>query len=204
MKIKLLIASSFFFVAPIFATSIPLPYNTGESSTNTVLAGGSVDTHWTAWNGPTIYVAGAPNAAWAVPTTTAAWVTVDPNNGASLNKGSYTENYFVTFNLTGFDPTAVELTGLFAADDELNNIYVNGISTGIFSPYSWSTLQAFTLEQYFVSGNNTIDFNFTNVQGAGGILVEFTSASTTPEPASYALVGLGMAGLALVRKKVSK
>lgn len=204
MKLKTLILSSCFFVAPIFAApNFTLPANTGMTADGFVAKAGSIDANYTAGNKSLVYVLSAPNAAWAVPNAAAGWISMDSISGIGPNNGHYTEDYSVTFNIAdNIDPTTFSITGAFAADDKLNNIFVNNTGTGISASNAFASLHTFTLTG-FVRGQNTIDFNFTNTTGMGGLLVEFTGASTAPEPASYALIGLGLAGIGLLRKKLS-
>jgi len=208
LKLKSLIISSLLVAAPIFAApllpTISMPANTGETAIGTAAAGGSVDLNFTAGDKSVVYVLGSQNAGWvAAPGSSALWIGIDPTTGTGANNGHYTEDYSVSFNIVGFDPNSVTITGVFAADDMLNNIFVNNLSTGISASSAWTSLHTFTLNQGFKAGLNTIDFNFTNTGGIGGLLVEFTSATAAPEPTSYALAGLGLAGLGLLRKKLS-
>jgi hypothetical protein len=204
LKIKSFIASSLFLVAPIFAGNLALPYNTGETAAGTAATAGSLDLHYTAANGSPIYVLSSPNAAWITPAENAAWVGVDSTTGATLNNGRYSESYTVSFYLPeGYDPLSVILTGVFAADDNLDNVWVNCFCTDISEHAAWTSLQAFTLTQGFQTGYNSINFGFTDRSGPGGLLVEFLSATAAPEPGTYALAGLGFIGLGLLRKKLS-
>lgn len=203
MKLTSLIASSLFIVAPVFGSNVPLPYSTGETMIGNVYAAGSIDSSYKALDGSPIYVI-ATNPGWATPNNSSAWVTVDQTNGSTVNSGSYTEDYTVSFTIPStVNPDSVKITGLFAVDNSLDDIYVNNFSTGISSTDAWESLQGFTLDEGFVAGVNTIDFQFTNTSGAGGILVEFKSASAiAPEPASCGLIGLGLAALGLVGNKI--
>jgi hypothetical protein len=56
------------------------------------------------------------------------------------------------------------------------------------------------------TSNNPLAFPDTtdNLQGFFGGNIELSSASTTPEPSSFALFGLGMAVVGLVRRRLSR
>ena len=200
MNLKAIILSSVLFAAPVFAASLPYPFNTGGTINSVALAGGNIDIHYFSADNSPIYVLGTPSATWVKPDTNAAWVGPDTTTG----NGVYTENYEATIDLEGVNPSTFSLTGLVAVDDNLNNIYVNGVANGVTIANGWTSLHSFTLNQGFKIGLNTIDFNLTNTGGPGGILVEFESASLAPEPGSYGLAGLGLVGCGLLRKKFRK
>jgi hypothetical protein len=82
-----------------------------------------------------------------------------------------------TFDLTGFDPRAVELSGSFATDNS-GYIQLNGVTVGPTSS-SNSSLTAFSLTSGFVPGINTLDFIVTNAPPLGeynstGLFVELS------------------------------
>jgi hypothetical protein len=206
LKISSFITSAFLCVAPTFAAIIPLPFNTGVNSNGTVAAGGSVDQHFTSGQTGslnTVFAESLPAGGWVAPDSLSAWVGPDTQSGM-VNNGLYTVDYSVTFNLTGFAPNSVSLTGQISADDYAY-IYLNGVNTGILAA-NFSVWTPFTLNSGFVNGINTIDFKVTNGGGPGGLRVEFASATATatPEPASVALIGLGVSGLALLRRKAAR
>jgi hypothetical protein len=146
------------------------------------------------------------NGAWFSPGTIARYVSPD---AASQGNGVYTVDYSTTIDLTGLDPTSVNITGGWSTDNVGNNIFVNGNSTGFTSP-SFGSLTSFALtgaSGFFHSGVNTIDFQWANQGGPGGLLVEFTSATANaaaagaPEPASLVLFAAGLAGLVVAKRR---
>lgn len=212
MKLRSLLTAAVLCAAPVFAdSSLTLPFDTGVDANGAVAASGTMDIHYSTNAGLPVYIESSLSTNWAGPNGSSTWVGPDTGNGSSLNDGVYTLDYYTTFYIpSDVDASTVTLTGLVAADDLLWDIRVNGASNQVFVPYAYPDFTSFTLDQGFQSGRNTIDFVFSNTGGAGGLDVEFTSVdpsndpAPTPEPASIALVGFGVAGLGLLRRKIKK
>ncbi len=183
-------------------------FNSGVNSLGVALPGGQVDPHYhDTIPANTVYTGN--NGAWLNPGTVAAWIEPDLSSGGSYLSGVYTLDYQTTVDLTGFDPASVSIVGVWATDNFGTNILVNGHATGNTSP-TWSSLTGFTLSGasgFFTPGVNTLDFQWGNGGGPGGLLVEFTSATAnaagtgTPEPATFLLLGAGLAGVGLLRRR---
>ena len=58
---------------------------------------------------------------------------------------------------------------------------------------------------FFVNGVNTIEFQWSNVDGPGGIAVEdLSGTASTPEPATCGLIGLGLGLIGLAGRKLQR
>lgn len=183
----------------MLGSNINPPFNTGENTNLTLATMGVADPHYTAV-GSTVFVLSAPNGGWVGPGAgvIAQYVGPDTGDGSSFMGGVYTLDYLVSFDLTGFDPATVSLSGKWSTDNLGNNIFVNGTATGNTSS-GFGSLSSFTINSGFIAGVNTLDFKWSNQGGPGGILVEFNSATGTasgvPEPSSVFLFSAGLAGL---------
>jgi PEP-CTERM motif len=178
-------------------------FNTGQNSDGTVATQGIADPHYT--NNPnTVFVLSSPNAAWVAPDLNAEYVGPDAGDGSAFDGGNYTLDYLVSFDLTGFDLATVVIDGKWSTDNAGNDIAINGASTGFTSP-GFSSFTGFSISSGFVPGVNTLDFNWANSGGPGGLLVEFTSATgtsaSTPEPATITMLAAGLGALAFGRRR---
>jgi hypothetical protein len=170
----------------------PQTFNTGVDNSGNVLPDNSVDPHYTIFSSPQgnnlpAYVINRtgfpfpPGGAWIPDSSTSAWLSPDPGAFQS-SYGVY--DYRTTVDLTGFDPTTAVLTGRTAVDDNLQNILVNGQSTGISGGFD--TFIPYTIgSSYFHAGVNTIDFLIFEYPCCQGFRNEMSlSAVPSPVPAA--------------------
>lgn len=196
-------AASFIAFTSAVAMGAPIQiYNTGVDANGTVLAAGSVDSHYSAVS-PTsasAYVLGAIAtlpATWIVNTPVSSWIGIDISNGSSVNSGNYTRTYRMTFDLAGLDSNTAQIAGRWAVDNT-GSMYLNGslISTAT----GFSSFTSFSANSGFVEGTNTLDVVFVNQGGPGGIRVEVSgTAEAIPEPGTMFLL-CGGAGLLFAGK----
>jgi probable HAF family extracellular repeat protein len=125
---------------------------------------------------------------WLANTTTALWIGPDSGGNEDTVDSPGVYDYEESFDLTGFDPSTVTLTGSFATDNT-GYIQLNGVTVGPTNASS-KTLTPFTLTSGFNQGINTIDFFVTNgptggAQNPTGLFVELSgtgqqTGKTTP------------------------
>lgn len=221
-----LVAAALAFVTshPGFSAQV---FNTGVATGGGLETAGAQDVHYPllfpstcCFSGIENYVATAPQiafgsysgaAAWMANTATAQWVT-----SGSPHSGAYFE-ISTTFTLTPGDMLAggLQITGLLALSADYDFISLNGVaSTGnSFTTDFGAALHAFTINDGFVAGTNTLKFS---QQWTDGYQITFGNArvgfmvdqlqiaggeggGAVPEPATYTMLSLGLAGLAYRR-----
>lgn len=94
-----------------------------------------------------------PDSQWIGP--------IDNTNGA---EGDYT--YWMSFDLTGFDPATVVLSGSWATDNTGPDMVLNGVSTGLSNAGNFDSLTPFTINSGFVEGSNILEFVVNNAGNA--------------------------------------
>lgn len=181
-------------------------FNTGVDSTGSLLAGGSLDSHYsileTASSGVAIDHYSYPGfGAWLPPTSSSQWIW-ENRNGQPVN---VTRTFRTTFDMSGFELATAVINGRWAADNIGLDILVNGASTGQTIPGSYASFNSwhsFSINSsLLVSGVNTIDFQVQDVGGISGFRAEFLTATAdvaVPDSAAtITLLGavlLGMMG----------
>ena len=196
-------------IAPANAATITGLYNTGTDSSNVSTTGNGADLHWTLLGG-TAYTGGVngnfPIGPWLSETSTSRWITPTQNAADGVAASDYT--YSTTFSLSGFNAATASISGLFAADDKVSSILLNGVqfSTGAVG---FQNFTSFSTSTGFVAGVNTLTFVTHNDGGPAGLRVEVAGtadlAGTVPEPATWGLMiaGFGMVGFAARRRTTS-
>lgn len=191
--------------APAQAAAITTLFSTGVDSAGNPLPDGSVDPHYTVSPGAAAFVIGNPGAVgWVGNTASSSWISATTD--AQPGGGPFT--YTTTFSLAGLNASTAILTGSIAADDQgsiiLNGVVVfNTVPTG---SAPWSFLAPFTITSGFVAGINTLQLDIPNNidgpdDGPSGVQLDISGTASVPEPASMAMLGLGVMALGAIRRR---
>jgi hypothetical protein len=195
------------------ADAAPIPlFNTGVDAAATPLPPGSSDPHWTIISGPGITTPQAavvlrdqggsfgyaqnPNSEWI-------WV-----NAGGVGGVNSPYDFRLTFDLTGFNPSAARITGSWGVDND-GSILLNGsnpLGSGALTldggdvHSNYRAFHSFSITGGFVSGVNTLDFLATDLGVVGGLNVNslvgtVSSDPSAPEPASLILMSIGLSGV---------
>ena len=170
-------------------SALQLVYNTGVDDSGAVLAGGSVDPHYTLLQSPDTMFTG-PDAIvttdiaegyWLPQSDTSKWIAPSANQsypGATPCNEQGTYVWRTTFTLTAEQAASIQLTGGWAADNSGPDVRLNGVSLGLATP-SYSPLTAFTIDSGFIAGKNTLDFEVADVGCPNGLRVELSASDKT-------------------------
>jgi hypothetical protein len=179
-------------------------FDTGEG-----VGVGSADIHYTMTGPVSGAVALAGHPVWAAAPAGTHWI--GPAGGDLNNVAPGTYAYALDFDLTAMDVGTASISGSWASDNG-GEIFLNGVSTGITrasvvsAPWEFQSLAAFTISSGFVTGMNTLEFRIDNTSfGPTGLLVAGLTGSAdampVPEPGVALLVGVGLIGLGVARRR---
>ena len=168
-------------VGPPSTPSIPTLFSTGVNAQGAALASGARgDPHYTLTSVPllastTVQIGASDSQSGTWPTLKPVSAWIMPLGGQGIvPTGSYT--YQTTFDLTGFNPATVVISGQVMADDQVT-IQVNG-AAAVSTSADYNTAVAFKLNTGFTDGVNVLRFYVGNTGGPTGLRVAMTGTAS--------------------------
>jgi hypothetical protein len=131
-----------------------------------------------------------------------AWISATQDNDASDAQGFY--DYTLFFDVLDAEAPGFMVEGQWAVDNEGIEIFINGDPTGNMNTAGFASFTDFSIDSGFIGGLNTLTFRVENAPSSNnptGLHVEFSRFGAIPEPASAVLVVVGVAGLAMRRRR---
>lgn len=135
------------------------------------------------------------------------WISLKPEPPSVPSGEEYM--FSTTFLLTNWMlPDTVRIRGKWSASSPEARILVNGIKTDYILPDGkpFAYLYDFMLIGGFQPGQNTLEFWVPNAYGFDypvglRVYIEEATVAAIPEPATFALLGLGLVALGLLRRR---
>lgn len=168
----------------------PALHNTGVDGSDSLVAAGAAASFWTLSEKPAAAsqaLGSSPfryyNGAYFADTATAAWVSPGSSGSAGAG-GNYV--YSLEVDLGALDPATVTVTGAFGTDND-GAIWLNSespVATTGFAGFGAQT--AFTIDDGWVSGVNTINVRVNNGGDPTAFYVRFDSIEGEPPPVVFA------------------
>lgn len=141
-------------------TAVTTLYSTGCSDEGSVLSPGQEDGHYFITSDSTPLMVMQNHPAWAANDSTSMWIGLSGQGTDNQPGGNY--SFSTTFDMTGWLYETAEVSFTIAVDNELLDVKINGVSTGITSVGHDAFRGPYTINSGFVSGVNQIDFIFQN------------------------------------------
>ena len=142
-------------------------FDTGVDATGAILSGGAADPHYTlpitqeGTPGMNALVASPLSSGWAPNGSSSAWIAPSADQGGSST--SPTGTVSLPNHLQRQRPGGGgKLTGNLGGDDNITDVFINGVSTGYSRANAFASFAPISLTGNLVAGVNTLDFVVAN------------------------------------------
>src|SRR5258706_1559326 len=140
-------------------------FNTGVDPSGIVLANNTPDPHYVitvnAQGGTgTNALAILNHPAWLANDNVSSWIGIHNPGSDNVAQGNY--NYQTTFSLASYILATVQINLTVAVDDTLNDVFINGVSSGFTTTGFAAFNPPFTLTNGFVAALNALEFRTLN------------------------------------------
>jgi lamin tail-like protein/CotH protein len=141
-------------------TAITTLYSSGINDDGSVMSPGQDDPHYFITSNSTPVTVMQNHPAWVANDSISLWIGLSAQGTDNQPAGDY--SFSTTFDMNGWLAETAEVSFMIAVDNELLDVKINGVSTGITSIGHDAFGGPFTVSNGFVTGVNQIDFIFQN------------------------------------------
>lgn len=135
-------------------------FSSGLDETGNLLSTGLQDPHYQFVASGNQVIAMQNHPAWLGNDATSQWIGFSGQGTDSQAAGQF--NMATTFDLTGFDPTTAAITLYLAVDNRVDDILINGVSTGISCADYANWYGPYVISSGFIEGLNELVFVYVN------------------------------------------
>lgn len=171
----------------VFADPIPSLFSSGVDAAGNPLLLGSPDPHYDVVENTNqdAVVMDPPHPSYYPNNANSQWIWENSNGLPTF----VTRTFSTTFDLTGLDPSTVQIDMLVGTDNFLLDIVLNGASIGAPPGVSFVVPTPISINSGFQSSINTLEFVVQDVGSISGFRVEIVTADADPEDPRELVVG---------------
>ncbi|MGE4286201.1 MAG: lamin tail domain-containing protein [Phycisphaerae bacterium] len=140
--------------------TIPTLFSTGVNDNGNLLVPGQADPHYSFVANGEPLIAMQNHPAWLANDAESLWVGFGAQGTDAQPAGQF--SVATTFDLTGFDPATASITLYLSVDNRIDDVLINGASSGITCANYASWTGPYVINSGFIDGINELEFVFVN------------------------------------------